>query len=568
MGRIVGIDLGTTTSEIAYIKNGKPEIIKNGYSSITPSVVGLSKNMELLVGEPAKNQMLTAKDRTVLEVKRKMGTSESVVMAGKKFSPVDISALILKELKRVGEDFLHESITDAVITVPANFNDIQRKATKDAGEKAGLNVVRIINEPTAAALAYGIDNNRVEGKLLVYDLGGGTFDVTVLEMIEGSLDVLASRGINRLGGKDFDEKIEEEILSKIQKEYAIDLSRDIKARARIKGAAEEAKIRLSSVSTAEISLPFIAMKDGEAISFEMDLTRSEYEKLIAGYVKQSLGAVNEALTAAKLKESDIDIVIAVGGSSRTPLIQAVLGKRFPGKIRGGVNPDEAVALGAAVQAGLINNELSQADDIAIFDVCSHSLGVETYVETSHGKEYGRFFKLIPRDTHLPYSITRTCYPEYDYQTSINIRIYQGEESVVAYNTFIDSLQVSGIPATKKEEAGVDLTYSYNYNGILDVKARVCSTGREVGVRINMLDKITSISEAKVQNDDLEWENYTLASEIKTTMGLYQERRQLLPDEAKRNADALAQQLKKAAMDGDSKRIEELDDALTALLFEF
>ena len=314
MSRIVGIDLGTTTSEIAYIRNGKPEIIKNGYSSITPSVVGLDKNLEILVGQSAKNQLVSAKERTVAEVKRKMGTSDAVLMAGKKFTPVEISAIILRELKKIGEDFLQEEITGAVITVPANFNDAQRQATKEAGEKAGLVVERIINEPTAAALAFGIDNMETEGKILVYDLGGGTFDVTVLEMIDGALDVMASRGVNQLGGKDFDEAIVNEIVHNFKNEYEIELSKDLKAMARIKDEAEKAKIMLSSANSVVVNLPYIAFKDGETISFEMELTRKRYEELIAGYVKQSMDTVKEALDAAKVNADDIDVVIAVGGS--------------------------------------------------------------------------------------------------------------------------------------------------------------------------------------------------------------------------------------------------------------
>ena len=406
MGRIVGIDLGTTTSEIAYIKNGKPEIIKNGYSSITPSVVGLDKNLEILVGQPAKNQFVSAKERTVVEVKRKMGTNDMVLLAGKKFTPVEISSIILKELKKIGEDFLQEEITGAVITVPANFNDAQRQATKEAGERAGLVVERIINEPTAAALAFGIDNMEIEGKILVYDLGGGTFDVTVLEMIEGSLDVMASRGVNQLGGKDFDEAIVGEIIQNFLSEYEMDLSKDLKAMARVKDEAEKAKITLSSANSVMVNLPFIAFKDGEAISFEMELTRKRYEGLIADYIKHSMETVNEALDAAKIGADDIDIVLAVGGSSRTPLVIQSLKEIFGNKLRGGINPDEAVALGAAVQAGILSNEISGAGSIAIFDVCNHSLGVACLNENNNNLEFSR---LIMRDTHLPFAMTRRYY---------------------------------------------------------------------------------------------------------------------------------------------------------------
>ena len=568
MGRIVGIDLGTTTSEIAYIKNGKPEIIKNGYSSITPSVVGLDKNLEILVGQPAKNQLVSAKERTVAEVKRKMGTSDAVLMAGKKFTPVEISTIILKELKKIGEEFLQEQIAGAVITVPANFNDAQRQATKEAGERAGLVVERIINEPTAAALAFGIDNMETEGKILVYDLGGGTFDVTVLEMIEGYLDVMASRGVNQLGGKDFDEAIVSEIVQNFMTEYQMDLLKDLKAMARVKDEAEKAKITLSSANSVIVNLPFIAFKDGEAISFEMELTRSRYEELIAGYIKKSVDTVNEALSAAKISAGDVDIVLAVGGSSRTPLVMQSLKNVFGNKLRGGINPDEAVALGAAVQAGILSNEISGAGSIAIFDVCNHSLGLEVVRDTARGRESGYYDRLILRDTHLPFARTEVYSPIEDYQSVIRLQIYQGEDNLVMNNTKLGELLVEDIPANKAGEEAVEVTFRYNINGMLEVSARIVSTGKEVNTVINMLAYDAPKSKEESKMNELEWENYSLASEIKTTVMLYQNRRNGLPEEAKRKADALMRELKQAVAENDAKKVEEIDDTLTALLFEF
>lgn len=568
MGRIVGIDLGTTTSEIAYIKNGKPEIIKNGYSSITPSVVGLDKNLQILVGQPAKNQLVSAKERTVAEVKRKMGTNDAVIMAGKKFTPVEISTIILKELKKIGEEFLQEEITGAVITVPANFNDAQRQATKEAGERAGLVVERIINEPTAAALAFGIDNMETEGKILVYDLGGGTFDVTVLEMIEGSLDVMASRGVNQLGGKDFDEAIVAEIVQNFMTEYQMDLSKDLKAMARVKDEAEKAKITLSSANSVMVNLPFIAFKDGEAISFEMELTRSRYEELIADYIKKSMDTVNEALTAAKISAGDVNIVLAVGGSSRTPLVMQSLKNVFGNKLRGGINPDEAVALGAAVQAGILSNEIAGAGSIAIFDVCNHSLGLEVVRDTARGRESGYYDRLILRDTHLPFARTEVYSPIEDYQSVIRLQIYQGEDNLVMNNTKLGELLVEDIPANKAGEEAVEVTFRYNINGMLEVSARIVSTGKEVNTVINMLAYDAPKSKEESKMNELEWENYSLASEIKTTVMLYQNRRNGLPEEAKRKADALMRELKQAVAENDAKKVEEIDDTLTALLFEF
>ncbi len=565
MSRIVGIDLGTTTSEIAYIRNGKPEIIKNGYSSITPSVVGLDKNLEILVGQSAKNQLVSAKERTVAEVKRKMGTSDAVLMAGKKFTPVEISAIILRELKKIGEDFLQEEITGAVITVPANFNDAQRQATKEAGEKAGLVVERIINEPTAAALAFGIDNMETEGKILVYDLGGGTFDVTVLEMIDGALDVMASRGVNQLGGKDFDEAIVNEIVHNFKNEYEIELSKDLKAMARIKDEAEKAKIMLSSANSVVVNLPYIAFKDGETISFEMELTRKRYEELIAGYVKQSMDTVKEALDAAKVNADDIDVVIAVGGSSRTPLVMQSLKNIFGEKLRGGINPDEAVALGAAVQAGILSNEISGAESIAIFDVCNHTLGTDVLNTNQTALEYSR---LIMRDTHLPFAMTRRYNTSSDFQTEVEVPVYQGESDDLSKNTLIGSFIVDGIPENYAGKEAVDIEFRYNINGILEVNVKVVSTGKITSKEFNMYNYDAPKSKAESNMEELEWENYSLAGEIKTTVMLYQNRRNELPEEAKQKADALMKQLKQAVTENDAQKVEKIDDALTALLFEF
>lgn len=565
MSRIVGIDLGTTTSEIAYIRNGKPEIIKNGYSSITPSVVGLDKNLEILVGQSAKNQIVSAKERTVAEVKRKMGTSDAVLMAGKKFTPVEISAIILRELKKIGEDFLQEEITGAVITVPANFNDAQRQATKEAGEKAGLVVERIINEPTAAALAFGIDNMETEGKILVYDLGGGTFDVTVLEMIDGALDVMASRGVNQLGGKDFDEAIVNEIVHNFMNEYEIDLSKDLKAMARIKDEAEKAKIMLSSANSVVVNLPYIAFKDGETISFEMELTRKRYEETIAGYVKQSMDTVKEALDAAKVNAGDINVVIAVGGSSRTPLVIQSLKEIFGNKLRGGINPDEAVALGAAVQAGILSNEISGAESIAIFDVCNHTLGTDVLNTNQTALEYSR---LIMRDTHLPFAMTRRYNTSSDFQTEVEVPVYQGESDDLSKNTLIGSFIVDGIPENYAGKEAVDIEFRYNINGILEVNVKVVSTGKITSKEFNMYNYDAPKSKAESNMEELEWENYSLAGEIKTTVMLYQNRRNGLPEEAKQKADALMKQLKQAVTENDAQKVEKIDDALTALLFEF
>jgi molecular chaperone DnaK len=571
MGRIVGIDLGTTTSEIAYIKSGKPEIIKNGNSAITPSVVGLDKNYNIIVGELAKRQLINASDRTIAEVKRKMGTGETVVLGGKKFTPIAISAEILKELKRIGESHLQEEISEAVITVPANFNDAQRQATKEAGEKAGLVVNRIINEPTAAALAFGIDHMSTEGKILVYDIGGGTFDVTVLEMIEGSLDVMASRGVNRLGGKDFDEKIVDEILAFAKSEYGLDIENDLqpterlKVLGRIKADAEKAKIDLSAATSAFIEMPFLAQKDGNIINLEMEITRERYEQLIAGYVDQSMDTVNEALNAAGLRANDIDIVLAVGGSSRTPLIINRLRSVFGDKLKGGINPDEAVALGAAVQAGINSNEISGENAIAIFDVCNHTLGTDVLNDNQTALEYSR---LIMRDTPLPFAMTRRYYTASDFQKFVEVTVYQGESDKLEENTKLASFIVEGIPENYAGKEAIDIEFRYNINGILEVNVTVVSTGKVASTKISMYEYDAPKSKSEEKMDDLMSGAWTQASEIRTTIMLYQNRRAGLPDSAKKQADEMMRCLKEAVVNNDSEKIEYYDDNLTALLFEY
>lgn len=565
MGRIVGIDLGTTTSEIGYIKNGKPELIENRESvvpTITPSIVGLDNDMKPLVGDPAKNQMVFAKDRTVQEIKRKMGTDDVVLLAGKKFTPVEISTLILKKLKSVAEEYLNEEITSAVITVPANFNEAQRQATKEAGEKAGFIVERIINEPTAAALAFGIDNIETEGKILVYDLGGGTFDVTVLEMIENSLDVRSSRGINELGGKDFTQKIADEIVNRFKQEFDIDLSEDEKAYARVKEEAEKAKIALSAVTSIKIYLSFIAFKDGQPISYETELTREQYETLIADYINDSIKTVDEALKAAKITDNEIDIVLAVGGSSRTPLVLQKLRERFGNKIRGGINPDEAVSLGAAVQAGILSNEISGSGSIAIFDVCNHTLGTDIYNTEKNCFEYSR---IIMRDTHIPFAKTRSYQTTSDYQTSVEVSVYQGECDDVFKNTKIGSFEVTGIPENYAGKEKIDIEFRYNENGMLDVNVTVVSTGKVTSQKFDMTpyDPQTGKSEVDISSMD----GYEHSEDVKTTMQLYQNYRNSLPEDVKKQADKLIEELKQAVVENNIEKIEELDDKITSIIFD-
>ncbi|MFL5321051.1 MAG: Hsp70 family protein, partial [Myxococcaceae bacterium] len=376
MAHVVGIDLGTTNSLIAYIDGERPEIIPNRAGKrLTPSIVGLDKQDQLHVGETAKNQLVASPDRTVAEVKRLMGTSEKVKLGGREYTPTEVSAMILKALKEDAEKYLGEKIEEAVITVPAYFTDAQRQATKDAGELAGFKVDRILNEPTAAALAYGLDHLDKEQFVLVYDLGGGTFDVSVLEMFEGVLDVKASAGNNRLGGGDFDRTIAEWMAAEFQKQHGIDLRKDVKAQVRLKTSAEQAKIDLSSMQVTQLMLPFIAMKGSDPLSLELEFTRTKLEELLGEQIRSTIQPIEQAIKDAKLTREKITDVVLVGGSSRIPMVQALLTDYFKKELKRGVHPDEAIALGAAVQAGLKSGAISTQRGIMITDVAPFTLGV-------------------------------------------------------------------------------------------------------------------------------------------------------------------------------------------------
>src|SRR5581483_7508706 len=377
MPHVVGIDLGTTNSLVAHMKGDRPEIIANEAGRrLTPSIVGLDRQDQLHVGETAKNQLIAMPDRTVAEVKRLMGTSQKVKLGPREYTPQEVSGIILKQLKDDAEKYLGETIAEAVITVPAYFTDAQRQATKDAGELAGFKVDRILNEPTAAALAYGLDHLDKEQFVLVYDLGGGTFDVSVLEMFEGVLDVKASAGNNHLGGGDFDRRIVDFLIKQIERDHGVDLSRDIRAMARLKAAAEEAKIQVSSMDVTTILLPFLAVKGSEPINLECEFAREQFELLVEDQIKSTIEPIEIALKDAKLDKKQISEVVLVGGSSRIPMVRTLLAEFFGKEPRRGVNPDEAVALGAAVQAGIKSGAVSTERGIMITDVCPFTLGVE------------------------------------------------------------------------------------------------------------------------------------------------------------------------------------------------
>lgn len=573
MGKIIGIDLGTTTSEIAYVKDGKPCIIRNveeGDEHVIPSVVSIEGD-EIKVGKKAKNQLLLKPELTVSEVKRIMGTDEIIRIQDKEYRPEEISALILKKLKEVAEYFLGEEVEEAVITVPANFNDIQRKATKNAGEIAGFKVERIINEPTAAAMAYGVDNIDKNGNILVYDFGGGTFDVTILEMFDGVLDVKVSRGNNYLGGKDIDNKLIDYVVSEFEKSTGIRLdSSDSRTLARLKEGVEEAKKTLSSSKMAEIVLPYIgADKDNNPINLEMVLTREEFENNVKEIIDSTEDIVNEALEDANITDAEIDIVLLVGGSSRIPYVRNMLEKRFKGKIARGVNPDEAVALGASVQAAIKNDiPVGDSGTIIVTDTCNYTLGVAL--------KGGIFDPIIDRDSKLPSNVTKRYCTVMDDQTEVLVSVYEGESRYVSDNTLIDEFILSGIPKAETGKEKIDITFEYDLNGILNVSAEILSTGDEISKimstkglskeEVEDLKKVVSNNDNKA--DLVPWRADNLFRLVEPNFRLAERKIPMLPSADREKLQEIMSEMKEAIIDNDKMALMKLDEELTDFLFDF
>jgi len=473
MPKIVGIDLGTTNSLIAYLEGGRPVIIPNAEGNrLTPSVVAFTKDGQLLVGEPAKRQAIINADRTVRSIKRNMGTNYKVRIDDKEYTPQEISAMILRKLKNDAEAYLGEKIEKAVITVPAYFSDAQRQATKDAGAIAGLDVVRIINEPTAAALAYGLDKEGHQ-KILVFDLGGGTFDVSILEIGEGVFEVIATAGNNRLGGDDFDERIVNWLIENFMGEHGINLKEDKTALQRLYEAAEKAKIELSSKISTEINLPFIAMKGNTPLHLSYTLTRAKFEELTYDLVEKTKGPTERALSDAGLSPSQIDKIILVGGATRMPCILDWIKKYFGREPQRNVNPDEAVALGAAIQAGVIGGEIR---DIVLVDVTPLSLGIETLG--------GVFTKIIDRNTSIPVSKSQIFTTAADYQTSVEIHVLQGERALAKDNISLGRFMLDGIPPAPRGIPQIEVTFDIDVNGIVHVSAKDKATGKEQRITIS------------------------------------------------------------------------------------
>ena len=504
---LIGIDLGTTTSEVAIYKNGNSEIIKNikeGETGIIPSVV-LIENNQTIVGVKAKNQMVLKPRNVVSEVKRLMGTNKKLKVDGKVYSPLEVSSMILKKIKEIAEFYLGEEIHEAVITVPANFNNKARKETKEAGEKIGLKINRIINEPTAAAIAYGINNEKEDANILVYDFGGGTIDVTVLELFDGVLDVKSSRGNNEIGGKDIDKELMKYLIKEFKRETGESLNlKDLRTVSALKKASEECKINLAFHNEWDVILPYIGKdKEGNTLDMNITIDRNILRDLSKDIINETEKIIDEALDGAELNKEDIDKVILVGGSTRLIDVKTLIKKKFGRtKIVSGINPEETVAIGAAIQCAIKNKFTSKS--IVVTDVCSHSLGVEVLG--------GKFDSIIERDSKLPNQVTKFYKTAEDYQTEANINIYQGENKLVEEDIFIGRVEIENIPRNKKGEEVMEITFKYDLNGILDTKVKVLSTGDMEKKRFkegkNLIEKI------EIEEDEEDLKNKRNKEKIK------------------------------------------------------